>query len=191
MSQFDVVDLIKADHREVERLFDVLKRQPALRSLYFPVLCALLLAHSRAEETEVYPVAKTEAGETDEVAHSQDEHAEAEQMLEQMIEMDPDSTAFDHALDELIKAVTHHVEEEETRVLPGMVRQLSDQRRSQLGESFAASRAEHLGDRPGQATREELVQQARNADISGAASGTKDEIRSKLLSHAGQGDSEG
>ena len=34
----DVVELIKNDHREVERLFDLLKKQPATRGLNFPVL---------------------------------------------------------------------------------------------------------------------------------------------------------
>ena len=33
----DVVELIKNDHREVERLFDLLKKQPATRGLNFPV----------------------------------------------------------------------------------------------------------------------------------------------------------
>ena len=126
----DVVELIKSDHREVERLFDLLKSQPETRSLNFPVLCALLIGHSRAEEAEVYPVAKEEAGETDEVAHSQGEHAEAEHMLEQMSAMDPESAEFDAALDELIKAVNHHVEEEESRVLPGMQQRLSEVRPS-------------------------------------------------------------
>ncbi|HMI35131.1 MAG TPA: hemerythrin domain-containing protein [Propionibacteriaceae bacterium] len=83
-------------------------------------MSALLSAHSRAEEVEVYPVAKDEAGETDEVAHSQGENGQAEQMLEQMTAMDPESAEFEAALDELIKAVNHHVEEEESRVLPGM-----------------------------------------------------------------------
>lgn len=59
----NVVELIKSDHREVERLFDLLQKQPETRSLNFPVLCSLLIAHSRAEEAEVYPVARSEAGE--------------------------------------------------------------------------------------------------------------------------------
>ena len=67
----DVVELIKNDHREVERLFELMKQHPATRGLNFPVLSALLIAHSRAEESEVYPVATDEAGETEEVAHSQ------------------------------------------------------------------------------------------------------------------------
>jgi hemerythrin superfamily protein len=47
MPAADVVELIKNDHREVERLFDLLQKQPETRGLNFPVLCALLIAHSR------------------------------------------------------------------------------------------------------------------------------------------------
>lgn len=182
----DVVELIKNDHREVERLFDLLQKQPATRGLNFPILCALLIAHSRAEESEVYPVAKDEAGETEEVAHSQGEHAEAEHMLEQMTAMDPDSAEFATALDELIKAVNHHVEEEESKVLPGMQQRLSDARRAELGEAFVTARTEHLGDRPGQATRDELQQAARNAGLTGTSSSSKEEIKTELLEHAQQ-----
>jgi hemerythrin superfamily protein len=182
----DVVELIKSDHREVERLFDLLQKQPATRGLNFPVLCALLIAHSRAEESEVYPVAKDKAGETEEVEHSQGEHAEAEHMLEQMTAMDPESAEFDAALDELIKAVNHHVEEEESRVLPGIQQRLSAARRAELAEAFVTARTEHLGDRPGQATREDLEQAARNAGLSGVSSSSKEEIKEDLLEHAQQ-----
>jgi hemerythrin superfamily protein len=182
----DVVELIKSDHREVERLFDLLQKQPATRSLNFPVLCALLIAHSRAEESQVYPVAKSEAGETDEVAHSQGEHAEAEHMLEQMTAMDPESAEFGAALEELIKAVNHHVEEEESRVLPGMQQGLSEDRRAELAEAFVTARTEHLGDRPGQASREDLEQAARNAGLSGISASSKKELKEDLLEHAQQ-----
>jgi hypothetical protein len=182
----DVVELIKMDHREVERLFDQMKKKPQTRSLNFPIVCALLIAHSRAEEAEVYPVAKDEAGETEEVAHSQGEHAEAEHMLEEMAAMDMESAEFDTALDELIEAVSHHVEEEESKVLPGMQQRLSDSRRGELAEAFITSRTEHLGDRPGQATREELQQAASNAGLSGTSSSSKKELKKELLEHAQQ-----
>lgn len=186
MPAADVVELIKSDHREVERLFDLLETQPATRSLNFPVLCSLLIAHSRAEEAEVYPIAKSEAGETDEVAHSQGEHAEAEHMLEQMAALDPESAQFASALDELIKAVSHHVEEEESRVLPGIQQRLSEGRRAELAAAFVATRTEHLGDRPGEASREDLEQAARNAGLSGTSASTKEELKEDLLEHAQQ-----
>ena len=180
----DVVDLIMQDHREVERLFDELKDNPEKRPNLLPVLTTLLTAHSRAEEAEVYPVAAEEAGEKDEVSHSQQEHIEADQLVAKLAETDPTSEAFDKALQNLIDAVSHHVEEEETKVLPGMRSNLSDERRAQLGEAFAASRKQHLGEQPGDMTREQLVQQAKNADISGTAGLSKDQLKKKVESEA-------
>ncbi|GAA2130255.1 hemerythrin domain-containing protein [Glycomyces algeriensis] len=182
----DVVDLIMADHREVERLFAELKEFPEKRPLTLPVLSALLTAHSRAEEAEVYPVAKSEAGETEQVAHSQEEHEQAEEILVRLNAADPTSPEFDSVLQELVDAVTHHVEEEESNVLPGMQTGLDDSRRMELGEAFAASRAAHLGDRPGKASRKELEMQARNMNMSGTSDMNKarlaEEVKKKAKS---------
>jgi hemerythrin superfamily protein len=180
----DVVDLIMQDHREVERLFDELKESSEKRPNLLPVLTTLLTAHSRAEEAEVYPVAATEAGEKDEVSHSQQEHIEADQLLAKLAGTDPASPEFDKVLQNLIDAVSHHVEEEETKVLPGMRSNLSEQRRSELGEAFVASRKQHLGEQPGDMTREELSKQASNADISGTSGLSKDELQKKVQSEA-------
>ena len=182
----DVVELIKADHREVERLFELLGTKVALRTLYLPVVCSLLIAHSRAEEAEVYPVARSEAGETEEVAHSQQEHAQAEQLLEQLLAAEVDSPKFDQLLQQVVVAVSHHVQEEEQNVLPGISERLSEQRRAELAEAFATARMEHLGDRPGQASKEELVQQAQNVGMSGVASKSKEEIQQALQEQAQQ-----
>ncbi len=178
--QYDVVDLIMQDHREVERLFDELKNHPEKRPLLTPVLCGLLVAHSRAEEAEVYPVAKEAAGESDEVAHSQEEHAEAERLLAKLLDCEYDSPQYDQMLKKVVDSITHHVEEEEKTVLPGMRRRLAAQRRHELGEAFARSRADHLGELPGQATREELLQQAKNLGLANAASMTKEQLRREL-----------
>ncbi|RKT54067.1 hemerythrin domain-containing protein [Saccharothrix australiensis] len=178
----DVVDLIMADHREVERLFDELKNHPEKRPLLVPVLSAVLTAHSRAEEDSVYPVARDEADEADEVAHSQEEHVEAEELLAKLIDTDPASPEFDRVLEELVEDVTHHVEEEEAKVLPGMRSRLADSRRQELGKAFAESRARHFGELPGQATRDELLAQARNAGLSGASGLSKEQLRQQLHS---------
>jgi len=181
----DVVDLIMDDHREVERLFDELKTHPDKRPLLTPVMCALLVAHSRAEEEEVYPVAQSEAGETDEVAHSQHEHAEAEQLLAELIKADPTSPSYERLLDKVVGAVTHHVEEEESKVLPGMRSRLDDRRRAELADAFAASRARHLGERPGEASKKELLQQAHNAGISGVSGMSRDELAKAVQNQSG------
>jgi hemerythrin superfamily protein len=182
----DVVDLIMQDHREVERLFDELKDSPEKRPNLLPVLTTLLTAHSRAEESAVYPVAASEADEADEVAHSQEEHVEADQLLAKLAATDPTSPDFDKVLQNLVDAVSHHVEEEETKVLPGMKVNLSDERRQELGEAFAASRKEHLGEQPDDITRSQLLQQAKNADVSGVSSLGKDELQEKLQEKASE-----
>lgn len=176
----DVVELITADHREVERLLEILKSQPDQRSLALPTLSALLVAHSRAEEAEVYSVARDEVGESEEIASSQHEHVKAERLLQRLQSSDVNSSEFDSTLQELIDAISHHVEEEENTVLPGLRKNLDDRRRERLGEAFAESRQEHLGERPGEADRAELLQQARNAGIEGASSMTKDQITAML-----------
>lgn len=176
--------MIMDDHREVERLFEQLKQHPEKRPLLTPTLAMLLTAHSRAEEAEVYPVAREEAGETDEVKHSQQEHAEAEQLLKRLTETDPESRRFDDVLTELVKSVTHHVKEEESTVLPGMRRHMDAARLAELGRKFAASRAAHLGDRPGEASREELAAQARNMGLSGASTMSKEELAKRLAKSA-------
>jgi hypothetical protein len=176
----DVVDLIMSDHREFERLFEVLRSQPEKRATTLPVLSALLVAHSRAEEAEVYPVARDEAGASDEVAHSQEEHVAADRLLEQLQAADPDGAEFDPLLEQVADAVSHHVKEEESSVLPVMRAHLDDARRVELGRAFAESRSGHLGQQPGEESKEQLLQQARNVGMSGAGSMSKDELRSEL-----------
>jgi len=180
----DVVDLIMNDHREVERLFDELMDEPDKRPNLVPVLTTLLTAHSRAEEAEVYPVAADEAGESEEVAHSQEEHVEADELLAKLAATDPTSPDFDAVLRELVDAVSHHVEEEETKVLPGMRERLSDERRQELGEAFATSRARHLGEQPEDITKGELLQQAANAGLSGVSGLGKAQLQKKLRAEA-------
>jgi len=180
----DVVDLIMQDHREVERLFEQLRNDPAKRPGLVPVLTTLLFAHSRAEESDVYPAAADEAGASDDVEHSQEEHIEADELLAQLADADPTSEAFDQILTKVIDAVTHHIEEEESSVLPAIKENLSDERRDELGEAFLATRAEHLGDQPDDITKAQLEQQAANLDLPGASGMSKDELKKALEEEA-------
>ena len=182
----DVVELILKDHREVERLFEQLRTDPASRPGSLPVLTTLLFAHSRAEESEVYPVVADEVGAAEHVEHSQEEHVEADELLAKLAETDPESADFLTALEEVVKAVSHHIEEEEETVLADMRSGLSEERRAELGEAFLTERQKHLGDQPEDITRDELRQQAANMDISAPSGATKDELQQTLRDAAGE-----
>ena len=138
----DVVDLIMQDHREVERIFEELKSSPEKRRGLTPLLVTLLTAHSRAEESEVYPVARDEAGVADDVEHSQEEHLMADQLLARLADTDPETPDFESALSELVEAVTHHVEEEENELLPDLKDAISREEWAAMGDAIAAAKQE-------------------------------------------------
>ena len=122
-SQRDVVDLLSADHREFERIFQLLedlrgKADPASvqrkRELVDEVTIGLA-KHSVAEETQVYPrVEKTV--DREEARHSKEEHAEEDKTMKRLERMDAGDPGFDSAVRQLIREIRHHVEHEESRM---------------------------------------------------------------------------
>lgn len=185
----NVVDLILKDHREFDRLFEELGSEPGKRENSLPVLTTLLTAHSRAEEAEVYPAARDEAGASHDVEHSQEEHIEADQLLETLAGTDPGSSEFETALAAVVKSVKHHMKEEEESVLVDLRQRLPEERLVELGEAFLAARAEHLGQQPGEMTKAELTQQATNADLDGHSGMSKDELAQALKEKAAKSES--
>jgi hemerythrin superfamily protein len=179
----DVVDLILNDHRELERLFAELRSDPSKRKKLAPLMSTLLFAHSRAEEAEVYPEARL-AGGGEDVEHSQKEHLEADQIAEQLSQTAPDSPEFDDVLERLIDAVTHHVEEEESTVLPHLREHMSAEQLTSLGERFIAARGKHIGDQPADITKDQLTQQASNIDLDAAFGMSKEQLKDTLADEA-------
>jgi hemerythrin superfamily protein len=162
------------DHREMERLFDELK-DARKRSLAAPRVVALLSAHSRAEESEVYPIVRSETGAAQEVAHSQEEHVEADHLASELAAMDVNDSRYDSTLDDLVKAVTHHIQEEEETVLPSLDTLSRDQQVS-AGKAFLRVRADYLSAGVKTMSRDELEQQARNEGKTGTSGMTKKEL---------------
>jgi hemerythrin-like domain-containing protein len=122
-TQRDVVELLTADHRDFERIFQQLENLRGAtdeqsvrrkRELVDEVTIGLV-KHSVAEETQVYPEVekKIDKGEAE---HSKHEHAEAEETMKRLERMDADDPGFDSAVAELIQEIRHHVEEEEGRM---------------------------------------------------------------------------
>ena len=114
----DPMRILKADHREVEKLLDKLAEsdEGSEREEMVTELVTKLSAHMEAEETIVYPPVRKEVGEED-AEEAEVEHGLAREGLEklqQMIEM----PGFGAAVDMLKGGISHHVEEEENELLP-------------------------------------------------------------------------
>jgi hemerythrin superfamily protein len=122
-TQRDVVDLLSADHREFERIFQQLEGLRGAtdeasvtrkRELVDEVTIGLA-KHSVAEETQVYPRVEKQVDEA-EAERSKHEHAEAEETMKRLERMDADDPGFDGAVAELIAEIREHVAHEESRM---------------------------------------------------------------------------
>ncbi|MGW9075083.1 hemerythrin domain-containing protein [Streptomyces yangpuensis] len=142
----DVVAAILKDHRTMEELFRRMRSVEADREAARDEFSALLIAHGEAEEAEVYGALKRFRGvDDDEVEHGEEEHAEGNEALLKLLEVDDvGSDEWDERLEDLVKAVSHHLDEEERTILNGARENVPDARRAELGAAFLEEREKQL-----------------------------------------------
>jgi hemerythrin superfamily protein len=143
----DAVSAITQDHRVMERLFEKCRTDKANRPALVAEIKARLKAHSIAEEERVYnEIVKAAPGEYGEVHHGVEEHRAAEELLGKVASADPDSAGFDAALAAFVEAVQHHVEEEESDLLPTLEDAVDARKLEELGTAFEQRRVELLAE---------------------------------------------
>ena len=112
----DVTQLIEKDHRDVEGLFAQYKssKDQAVANR----ICDELDAHSSAEEKVFYPVVASNVADGEKLAkEAKDEHGEARQLIGRIRQSSKDET-LEGLVGELEQAISHHVSEEESEMLP-------------------------------------------------------------------------
>jgi len=134
----DVTKLIEADHREVEGLFEQFKSDRSKATAM--KICEELDAHASAEEAVFYPVVKSDVPGGEKLAdEGEEEHGEVRQLIGRIKNTEDDSHLAE-LVTQLEQAVSHHVEEEETEMLPKAREALAAGRLSELGAEFQASK---------------------------------------------------
>ncbi len=184
----DAIELITQDHRELEAVFEQLRSGSGDAVELREQMATMFIAHARAEEREVYPtIAKQAPDAKGEVHHGKEEHEEAEELLEQLLSQDVDSKQFRSTLEEFVEAVNHHVEEEESEILPALRKAVGARRLEELGAAFARVREQVAAERESgveasrsesetDLTRDELYQKAKESGVEGRSSMTKEEL---------------
>ncbi|WP_405982942.1 hemerythrin domain-containing protein [Streptomyces sp. NBC_00158] len=145
-TQQDVVEVILKDHRTMEELFRKMRSVEDDRAGALKRFSALLIAHGEAEETEVYSALKRFRNVDDEeVEHGVEEHDEGNKALLALLEVEEvGSDDWDSKLEDLVEAVSHHVDEEERTILNGARENVPDERRTELGAAFLKERGKQL-----------------------------------------------
>jgi hemerythrin superfamily protein len=139
----DVLDLLKAQHEEVDHLFEQLAKREGNRRALFTELADKLAAHATVEEEIFYPFVMSKA--TNDLLHEGvEEHLAIKRVLADLITMDLDDEAFTAKLHVLKEQVEHHAhKEEEDKLFPRVRELLSADERAGLGNEVL-SRFEDL-----------------------------------------------
>lgn len=124
--------------QELERLKghnseDALKRRQDLKEQ----VTIELVRHSVAEEVIVYPRVASKISQ-DQVDHAREEHKEAEETMARLEKLDPTDASFDAEMDELMKEIRHHIEDEEGEMFAAMREGLSDDELKAMGTAVSA-----------------------------------------------------
>lgn len=101
-------------------------------------MVAELVRRSIAEEQHMYPAARKNLDNGDEIAdHEIEEHAEVEELLKQFEDVDAAAPRFDELLGQMIENVRHHVEDEENDLLPKLRSACSEESCENSAEGLA------------------------------------------------------
>jgi hemerythrin superfamily protein len=174
----DIVEIIKEQHRQVEDLLTRAEEDGADLAGLMEEVARLLLPHSEAEESFVYPAIRDLAAEEgDEIKDGVAEHHQVEEMLTNLLRGAPDDPGYDGTVAAIAGELRHHVQEEEEDLLPILAERLDDAQREEMGRRFAEATTGSLPDAADHATtRRELYEKAREQDIAGRSRMSKQEL---------------
>jgi len=143
-SSHDAINLLKADHRQVEEWFSEFEgaRSASKKQQLASKICEALTVHTTIEEEIFYP-AFLQATEDKDIHHEAVvEHDGAKKLIAQIQSMSPEDDYFDAKVTVLSEMIKHHVKEEEK---PGGMfaeAKKSDMDLAALGEDLLARKRE-------------------------------------------------
>lgn len=137
-----VFDLLKADHRKVEKLFAALEHAEGEEKVSLArAICIELSVHAEAEERAFYPAAREALDEEgdDLVKEAIVEHRTLKQLIADIDGSSPKQDLFEANLKVLEEYVKHHVKEEEDELFPKF--EATDFDEIAIGEKLAGVKA--------------------------------------------------
>src|ERR1700716_3186550 len=141
----DAIQLLKDDHKKVEKIFSDLENKADDRRALFPELDRELSVHAAIEEKVFYPATKEAEPTRDLVLESIEEHKQIKMVLADLEQTDKTAEEWGAALKVLKEDVMHHVGEEENDLFPKVKKILSKERLEDLGTRMEEMKVQLMG----------------------------------------------
>lgn len=141
----DAIRLIERDHHEVEDLFQQFEQsptgQPGHRQDLAHTIIRELSIHASIEEQILYPAMRRALPDGNRlVQEALDEHQKAKKALAEIDDTDPEDPEFEPRVRALIQDVRHHVDEEESELLPQLRASLPSEELEEMGQRLALAK---------------------------------------------------
>ena len=120
MEEMSAIDLLEADHRQVEDFFEEYKEleNTSDKEQLAVKICTALQVHTQIEEEIFYPAAREAIENPELIDEAIVEHASAKKLIAEIEDMKPGDELYDARVKVLQEQVLHHVEEEEGELFP-------------------------------------------------------------------------
>jgi hemerythrin superfamily protein len=149
----NAVEMLKQQHREVERLFEQFDaaRSAARRYEVFLEIADALAVHAAVEQQDFYPAVNRRRT-VDMVLESVEAHLAIRRLIAQLMHLGPDDQQFVARMKVLRADVAHHVAEEEHDLFPEVEKLFDEERLDRIGSAMTRTQKdlrepEQLADR--------------------------------------------
>jgi hemerythrin superfamily protein len=134
----DALDLIKQDHKRLKKMLaETLDAEGPDRETRMDHLRTELVAHERMEEEVLYPRLRDEQKARESVFEGYEEHHVADVILDELLDVPPETDLWKAKVKVLKENVEHHMEEEEGELF-GKARAVLDRDElNRLGDQMA------------------------------------------------------
>ena len=141
----DPFELLKADHRDVEKLFQELESaRGAAKLRVFEQIRTDLELHTQIEEKIFYPALEKPEETHDLALEAYEEHAVVKTLLKELGRARTANAEWEAQTKVLQENVEHHVEEEENELFPKAQEVLEEEELEALGERMQTEKARKL-----------------------------------------------
>ena len=131
----DALDLIKQDHKRLRKLLEeTLGAEGSEREQRMDFLRTELVAHERMEEEVLYPRLREEKKARATVLEGYEEHHVADVLLDELLDVPPETDLWKAKVKVLKENVEHHMDEEEDELFKGARAVLDREELNRLGE---------------------------------------------------------